>query len=152
MGLKAGCASREVGSDSVGETVWPFCLVCIVVLSTQWLPLMLLAWEESSASLSYLLRLLMIAGNRLSFKIVVFQLMLSNLFGVALCSRSQLSVNTSIFREETVCEGWVGCGSPPPSPPGSSHQALNTSNEWCSLKDGASCSEVNGARCIKIEK
>lgn len=144
-------SSRETGAESMGETVQPFRFVCFVGLSARWLPLMLMVWEGTSASLSYLLQLLLIAGSCLSFKIAVFQLTLCSSFGVALYSWST-SVNTSILGEEMACEGWVGCGSPPPSPPGPSHQALNTSNSWCFLKDGAPCSEVNGAGCITTER
>ena len=125
-GTETCCASREAGAESMEEKVWVFSFVCVVGLPAP-LPLMLMAWEGSSASLSYLLQLLLISRNCLSCKIAVFQLKLSCLLGVALCLWST-PANTSIFRDETVCEGWVGYDSPSPSPSGSSHQALNTSN------------------------
>lgn len=100
-GYKMGTSRKEPSST---EGDWK--QSDIVSLSTWWLPLMLMAWEGSTDSLSYLLGLLLIALNCLCLKLLLFQLMLSSLFGVALCSWST-SVNTSVFGEENIQRvGW----------------------------------------------
>lgn len=121
-------------------------------LCSQQLPLMLMAWEGSTDSMSYMSGLLLIALNCPLFEISSLPAHAELLIWSCPVFTDQYQQAQLFPGKKTECEGWVGHGSTSFSAPGSSLQALNTSKQWWLLKDGASCSEVNGAECITTEK
>lgn len=83
-------------------------------------------WEGSSTSSSCLLHPLLTAGNVPHFKLLIS----SPCWAPCLespCAHEQCQ-KTQAYAGRKVCEDWMGCGSPHPTPPGSSYQALNMSN------------------------